>query len=122
METEPHTYDDETAKLILFSLAMCAMERCLAAGLVHQDADSRNSVTLQVRIMDIDMPRYCADKPGYIDEYGYILRDIAVTKSRHAGFLGVGLNNECSRRAPLRCVFIPPGATSLFLLGEEGNN
>lgn len=34
--------DDDDAKFILYMRAMCAMERCLAAGLVHQDADFRN--------------------------------------------------------------------------------
>lgn len=52
---------DENTKFILFLRAMCAMERCLSAGLVHQDAEFRNiiynPVTLQVRIIDIEIYR-----------------------------------------------------------------
>ncbi|OJJ80988.1 uncharacterized protein ASPGLDRAFT_50974 [Aspergillus glaucus CBS 516.65] len=43
------------------------MERCLSAGLVHQDAEIRNiiynPVTLQVRIIDIEIPQYERYKP-----------------------------------------------------------
>lgn len=43
------------------------MERCMAAGLVHQDAEFCNTVynpvTLQVRIIDIELLRYETYKP-----------------------------------------------------------
>jgi len=46
---------------------MCAMERRLAAELVHQDADFRNIVsnpaTLQVKITDIEISEYGRYKP-----------------------------------------------------------
>lgn len=49
---------NENEKFILYLRAMCAMERCLAVGLVYQDVDFRNLVyspdTLQVRIIDIE--------------------------------------------------------------------
>lgn len=58
---------DENTKFILFLRATCAMERCLAAGLVHQDAGFRNivynPVTLQVRTIDIEIPEYERYKP-----------------------------------------------------------
>lgn len=55
------TYEDppenETSKFLLFMRAMCALERVLAAGLLHQDMEFRNMVydpeTLQMRIIDI---------------------------------------------------------------------
>lgn len=57
--------DDENAKFIIFMRAMCAMERCMAAGLVLPDAHFRNiiydPVTLQVRIIDIE--GYTSGKP-----------------------------------------------------------
>lgn len=46
---------------------MCAMQRCLAPGLVYQDAEFRNVVynpdTLQVRIIDLELPKYTRYKP-----------------------------------------------------------
>ena len=49
--------EDETSKFLLFMRAMCALERLLAAGLLHQDMEFRNMVydpkTLQMRIIDI---------------------------------------------------------------------
>lgn len=50
---------DRDAKVILLLRAMSAMERCMAAGLVHQGALFNNIVhdpeTLQVRIIDVEM-------------------------------------------------------------------
>lgn len=76
--------DDEKAKFILFMRAMCAMERYMAAGLVHPDPDFRNIIynptTLQVRIIDIE--GYTYKKPqdiwahmdsGFAKWFGYNL-------------------------------------------------
>lgn len=84
---------DENTKFILFLRAMCAMERCLSAGLVHQDAEFRNivynPVTLQVRIIDIEIPQYERYKPQdvWISIFQNVTNVEFATASRYAKLL-----------------------------------
>ena len=61
--------EDETSKFLLFMRAMCALERLLAAGILHPDLALRNVVydpeTLRMRIIDIGP---VPGSPGYDEE------------------------------------------------------
>lgn len=111
--------EDKNAKSILFLRGMRAMERCMAAGLVHPDSHFRNiiydPVTLQLTSIDIE--GYTSEKP----------QDISMDASLSKWFgysdlqllVGIDLHNQRSGRTTLRTGTISPCLAFLFLLDEE---
>lgn len=106
--------NDENAKFILYMQAIYATERCLAAGLVHQDPDFRNLVydpdTLRVWIINFDQEKREDEKPE--DVWAFMDGDFSEHFDYHYAPSGFRWGLICTYKALLE----RPFELSLYIL------